>query len=132
LDLFPIFTNNKVGGDIIFIRNQLLFFWKVGKFLVEKRYCCNNVVLKSSNFLSYYFGNSKVFSYENVIFMRKFYLYFPIFLDSMYQLDWDSYLILMKLKNRNMCYFYYQLALFCDFCYYDLKCAIDSNIFYRI
>lgn len=132
MDLFLIFTNNKVGGDIISMKNQLFFFWRIGKFLVEKKYSCNNIVLKSSNFLSYYYGSSTMFSYENVIFMRKFYLYFPIFLESMNQLEWDSYLELMKLKNRNMCYFYYRVALFCGFCCRDLKCVIDSNIFCRI
>jgi len=64
--------------------------------------------------------------------MRKFYLYFPIFIEKMNDLDWESYLLLMKIKNKNICYFYYNLSMFCNFNSLQLKNIIDSDIFFRI
>lgn len=126
-------SNNKVGGDfIIRDKNKLNFFWKVGKFTVEKSYCCDNIISKCSRYLSYYFGNSTMFSCGNIIFMRKFYRYFPIFLDEMNKLSWDSYLELLKLKNQKACYFYFNLSLFCNYDFEDLKLLIDSNLYFRI
>lgn len=117
---------------VLIKNNQLYFFWKVGKFINEKDFLCENIVFKCSSFLSYYFGNSTVFSMENIIFMRKFYLYFPIYIDKMNNLEWDSYLMLMKIKNRNICYFYYNLSMFCNFDSCQLKNIISSDIYSRI
>lgn len=64
--------------------------------------------------------------------MRKFYLYFPIYLDRMVELSWDSYVELMKLNNKKICYFYYNLAIFCKFEKEEIRNAIDSQIYYRI
>ena len=108
LYLFLFLSNNKIGGDFI-NKRQLNFFWKVGKFTVEKKYMC-----------------------ENIIFMKKFYLYFPIFIDNMNDLDWDSYRELLKLNNKKVCYFYYYLSLFCNFKYTDLRSVIENKIYYRI
>lgn len=126
-------TNNKVGGDFIETHDKKLnFFWKVGKLTVEKNSCCENIVSRCSRYLSYYFGNSTMFSCDNIIFMRKFYRYFPIFLDKMNALDWDSYLELLKLKNKKACYFYFNLSLFCNYNFNDLKLAIENDTYYRI
>lgn len=131
LYLIVIFLNNKVGGDFI-NKYKLNFFWKVGKFTVEKRFLCENIVKRCSSYLAYYFGNSSMFSYENIIFMKKFYLYFPIFIDVMNDLDWNSYIELLSLNDKKMCYFYYNLSLFCKFNYDDLKRVIDNEIYFRI
>lgn len=64
--------------------------------------------------------------------MRKFYLYFPIFLDKMQELEWKVYVELMKINNKNICYFYYNLLMFSNCEYNDLKNLISSNIYYRI
>jgi len=50
----------------------------------------------------------------------------------MNDLDWESYLLLMKIKNKNICYFYYNLSMFCNFNSLQLKNIIDSDIFFRI
>ncbi len=131
LYLFLFLSNNKIGGDFI-NKRQLNFFWKVGKFTVEKKYMCENITKKCSSYLAYYFGNSSMFSYENIIFMKKFYLYFPIFIDNMNDLDWDSYRELLKLNNKKVCYFYFYLSLFCNFKYTDLRSVIENKIYYRI
>lgn len=99
---------------------------------MEKDFYCENIISKCSRYLSYYFGNSTMFSCDNVIFMRKFYRYFPIFLERMYSLDWNSYLELLKLKNKKACYFYFNLALFCNYNLDELKLAIKNEMYYRI
>jgi len=68
-------SNNIIGGDIIY---KINFFWLIGKFVYDKRNYSDNIIEKCSNYLSYYFGDSYSFSYDNILFMRKFYLYFPI------------------------------------------------------
>jgi len=113
-------------------KSQLKLFWKIGKFTFEKRVYCENIINKCSCYLGYYFGNSRVFSYENILFMRKFYLYFPIYTGKMDSLEWGSYLELMKLRNKKLCYFYYNVAMFCNFQQKELKMLIDSDIYQRI
>ncbi len=126
-------SNNKVGGDFIKNSNtKLKFFWKIGKFTVDKSVYCENIISKCSRYFSYYFGNSTMFSYDNIIFMRKFYRYFPIYLEKMNDLDWDSYLELLKLKNKRACYFYFNLSLFCKYSFDDLKLVIENDIYDRI
>ena len=63
--------------------------------------------------------------------MRRFYLYFPIFLDVMKKIHWKSYLELIQL-NRLECYFYYSISLFCGDDYLELKKLIDSKLYSRI
>lgn len=109
-----------------------LFFWEIGKFVFNKRDFCENIVSKTSTYLSYYYGNSGMFSVQNIIFMRKFYLYFPIFNSNIYKLDWDSYVELMKIKNREICYFYYRISLFCNLNYFELKNLININMYSRL
>ncbi len=131
LYLILFFSNNKVGGDFINSK-KLFFFWKIGKFTVEKRFFCENIVSKCSSYLAYYYGNSTMFSYNSVLSMKKFYLYFPVFLDVMNKLEWESYLELIKFNDKSICYFYYNLSLFCNFNYGNLKHAIDNKVYFRI
>lgn len=64
--------------------------------------------------------------------MKKFYLYFPIYDKRMDNLDWESYLELLKLNNKFICYFYFKISLFCNFNYAEIKSLVDSNIYFLI
>lgn len=99
---------------------------------MEKRFNCENIINKCSQYFSCYFGNSTMFSYDNIVYMRKFYRYFPIYLDKMGELEWESYLELLKLKNRKACYFYFNLSLFFGYDYESLKNVVDEQIYFRI
>lgn len=110
---------------------QIYFFWKIGKFLFDKKSKCLNIVEKTSCFLSYYYGDSNIFSLENINIMKKFYLYFPIYNKYIESIDWSYYIKLLKL-NKKECYFYYKIVLFCNCDISELELLIKNNIFLRI
>jgi len=117
------------GGDIT---SKINFYWLVGKFVFTKKNCCLNVVQKCSDFLSYYFGESNSFSYVNVLFMKKFYLYFPIYNKIFGKLTWDYYLELLKINNKKIAYFYFRVCVFCSLSLSDLKNMLSCDIYHRI
>ena len=41
-----------------FIKTNLIYFWKIGKLVYEKRKVYDNIIERSSKYFSYYFGNS--------------------------------------------------------------------------
>ena len=59
--------------------NSISLFWKIGKKIYEDKEKYDNVVLKYADYLSYYYGNSYLYTRENIRFMKLFYLSFPIF-----------------------------------------------------
>ena len=84
-----------------------------------------------SKFLSYYYGDSSYYSLFQIQSMKKLYIYFPIFLDCMNLIGWNSYLELLKLSIQE-CYFYYSLLLFCGDDLLGLRQLIKSNLYIRI
>ncbi|MBP5679121.1 MAG: hypothetical protein J6X28_04765 [Bacilli bacterium] len=110
---------------------DIFSFWKVGKFLREKEGSCSNIQRACSCFLSYYYGNSYQFSLLHIHMMKKLYSYFPVFLDPMQYIHWNSYLELLKLDPEE-CYFYYHILLFCGDNYDELKNLIQNKIYLRI
>ena len=120
------FTNNISGGDIIY---KIYFLWLIGKFVYNKNDCCENIIKKCSDFLSYYFGDSYSFSYDNILFMRKFYLYFPIYLEKYENIPWNYYVALLKINNEEITKLYLNICLFCNFDYNSLKRMIDGNLY---
>ena len=110
---------------------NIAFFWKLGKFLYEKGPNCTNIYLRCSNYLSYYYGNSYRYNLFNISNISKFYTYFPIYLDSMSKISWNSYLELLKLDLKE-CYFYYYIIHFCGDDCIELKKLIQMNLYSRI
>ena len=110
---------------------QIYYFWKIGKFLFDKKSKCLNIVEKTSCFLSYYYGDSNIFSLENINMMKKFYLYFPIYNKYIEKIDWLHYIKILKLSKKE-CYFYYKLVLFCNCDISELEILINNNVFLRI
>ena len=66
------FVNNIIGGDNA---NKLLLYWNIGKIVYENRVNYLNIVEKCSDYYSYLFGNSYMFTRENIWLMEKFYFY---------------------------------------------------------
>ena len=110
---------------------KINFLWKIGRFIYKNQNKCLNITSKCSLFLSYYYGNSFLFSNENIFLFKKLYLYFPVYIDKMNSLKWDFYRELLQLK-RNECYFYYRIVLFCNSELIDIKSMINNDIYYRI
>ena len=57
------------------------FYWNLGKKIASLKDIHSNPCEYISNFCSYTFGNSDNFNRENVNYIKKFYLYFPIYLE---------------------------------------------------
>ena len=113
------------------ILTNIFSLWSIGKFMNEKEASCFNIQQLCSNYLSYYYGNSFYYSLFHIQMMRKLYQYFPIYMDVMNQIHWNSYLILLGLPSKE-CYFYYSLLLFCGDNISELNCLIQSGLYFRI
>ena len=99
--------------------------------MFDNKKSCSNIIEKSSSFLSYYYGNSNLFSLDNMHIIRKLYLYFPIFNNYLETLNWDYYKVLLKLDKKE-CYFYYYIVLFCNSDLTDLYEMIENDYYLRI
>lgn len=110
---------------------DILYYWKIGRFMFNAKDSCINIHAKCSDYLSYYYGNSINYSLVNINLIRKLYLYFPIYLDCMDKINWDSYLEMLKLDKKR-CYFYYNILLFCGDNSTELKKLINNNLYERI
>ena len=121
------FLNNIVGGEFM----DVFSLWKIGRFISEKKNSCGNIHKECSNFLSYYYGNSYRFSLLHIQLMERFYSYFPIFVDCMNNIQWNSYIPLLLL-NQKECYFYYRILLFCGDDSHELFRLIHSDLYSRI
>ncbi len=107
------------------------YYWKIGKFIFDKNNKCLNITIKCSEFLSYYYGNSSLFSLKNMKYIKKIYLYFPIYDYHMEYIDWNCYKVLLNL-NKCECYFYYYIVLFCNSNLFELTDMINNQIYFRI
>lgn len=116
----------------MYIKNRLLLFWKIGKYVYEKQNKYENVIAKCSNACSYYFGNSYLFSRSNIRFMKCFYLCFPIFYDELAKISWEQYIELFNMQSREEFYFYFYLSMFFNSSLGDTKEFIENNYFLRI
>ena len=114
------------------MKNRLFLFWTIGKNVYEKQNYYDNVVAYYEKYLSYYFGNSYLFTRENIKYMEIFYLNFPMFFDDLMKISWEQYLMLFKISDKKERYFYFKLSLLfksnCD----ETREFIDNNYFVRI
>ena len=96
----------------------------------EMRNSCDNSVQKYSDYCSYYFGDSIVFTRENIHMMRRFYLNFPIFHKKLEAISWEQYQLLLKIPNKKERYFYFYLSLLFH-SNYEETCEFVLNQYYR-
>lgn len=121
--------NNIIGGDNV---TKILLYWNIGKIVYNNRSNYLNIVEKCSTYYSYLFGNSYMFTRENIWLMEKFYLMFPIFSSRLENITWDQYQLLFKINNIKERYFYFYIVLFFNFDYENTKLLINNNYYLRI
>ena len=121
--------NNIIGGDNV---TKILLYWNIGKIVYDNRSNYLNIVEKCSTYYSYLFGNSYMFTRENIWLMEKFYLMFPIFSSRLENITWDQYQLLFKINNSKERYFYFYIVLFFNFDYENTKLLINNNYYLRI
>lgn len=92
-------------------RSQLFLFWQIGKAVYEKQTEYENVIKKYSDYCSYYYGNSFLYTRENIHFMKKFYLNYPIFTKKLDLISWEQYKLLLSIDDKFERDFYFRLSL---------------------
>ena len=83
------------------MNNKILLFWNIGKRVYEEQNTCDNPIQKYSDYCSYYFGNSVLFTRENIHLMKRFYMNFPIYYKEMNKVSWDQYRLLLMIKKKD-------------------------------
>lgn len=86
-------------------------YWQIGKYIVEEEQHGNEradygkaLVASLAEKLTYEFGNA--FGERNLLYMKKFYLLFPILNALRSELNWTHYRILLSVDNENAREFY--------------------------
>ena len=82
--------------------------------------------------MSYYFGNSYLFTRDNIHFMERFYLNFPIYYSKLDNITWDQYKLLLMIEDKKERFFYFYLSLFFNSDIDETKEFINNNYFLRI
>lgn len=108
---------------------SLLLFWKIGKIVFNKQKTCENSVSKYSKFFSYHFGMSETFSIENVKYMKRFYICFPIYYNKLNTLSFEHYKLLVDVNDNAARYFYFRVAMFCRSSVDELNYYISNNMY---
>ena len=91
-----------------------------------------NSTSKYSEFFSYYFGRSDIFSMHNIHYMKKFYCCFPVFCDRFRELSFEHYKLIVDVSDLKRRYFYFWLALFCRSNVCELEKYIQEDLYARI
>ncbi len=114
------------------MKNRLYLFWKIGKNVYDKQFSCENVCKKYSDYYSYKYGCSSLFSRDNLKYMSNFYRIFPIYFDYLNKLSWNHYRLILNINEYDEQYFYFRIALFCRSSEDELNYLISNNYFYKI
>lgn len=112
--------------------SKLYLFWKIGKNVYENELLYDNVFQKFSDYYSYYYGNSKLYTRENIHLMKRFYLNFPIFTFNLNSITWEQYQVLLLIPNKKERLFYFSLSLFFHSDLHHTKELISNHYYYRI
>lgn len=107
-------------------------YWNIGKNIYSLSNKKINPCEYASNYYSYYFGNSYKFDRENIYYMKKFFLCFPIYSERFDNLSWKHFKILLRLTNNRIRYFYLSIALFCNSSVEELSNIITNFTYFRI
>lgn len=114
------------------MKMRLFLFWKIGENVFKRQKCYENVALKYSNYLSYYYGMSNTFSIGNINYMRKFYCCFPNYYKALDKLSFEHYKLLVDINEVEERYFYFRVALFCRSTIEELDEIIREDTYYYI
>lgn len=114
---------------VIINKNRLFLFWKIGEIVSKRQKRYENVVARYSEYFSYRFGMSKMFSTRNVNYMKKFYEDFPIYLEQFDRLSFEHYMLLVDISDVKSRYFYFRVALFCQSNVSELRDMITLKLY---
>ena len=117
---------------IIEFKSQIYLFWYIGKCVYEKQKIYENAIKKYSEYCSYLFGNSFLFTRENVYLMKRFYLNFPVYYSKLDNISWDQYKLLLMIPNKKERMFYFNLSILFKSDLYDTNSFIMNNYYHRI
>ena len=106
--------------------------WNIGRLVWNKRESYDNPIEKISLICSYFYGNSFLFNREDIRLMRKFYLDFPIYYESMNKITWNQYREILALDDRKERYFYFYLSIFFSSDLLETKEFILNDYYSRI
>ena len=114
------------------IKDKILLFWTIGKRVYENRGKQLDIVEKSSNYYSYLFGNSFMFTRENIWFMENLYKTFPVFFKELNYLSWNQHKYLLQITDLDERYFYFNITMFFKYNYEETKLLLENNYYKRI
>ena len=114
------------------MKYPISLFWNIGKMVYDNQDVSENPIQKYSNYYSYFFGNSFLFTRENVHLMKKLYLTFPIFYKRMEDIDWNQYQLLLSIPSPKERYFYFSLSLLFHSNYQETFEFIQNKYYSRI
>jgi hypothetical protein len=81
------------------MKNRLYLFWLVGRNVYNKQKSYENVCCKYSEYYSYKYGNSNMFSRDNLKYMSNFYCRFPMYFDCLNKLSWNHYRLILNIND---------------------------------
>lgn len=114
------------------MKNMNKLYWTIGKNIYKLKDKCLNPCEYISNYYSYSYGNSYKFNRENILYMKKFFMYYPIYIDRFDNLSWEHFKILLNLNNKIIRNFYLSIALFCNSSVEELDFIITNFTYFRI
>ena len=117
---------------LIILSSLKVLFWKIGKDVYDRELVCSNIIEKYSNYYTYYFGNSFLFTRENIHLMKRFYMNFPIYYDALENFSWEQYKLLLAVENKKERYFYFSLLLLFHSDYEETLEFIYNQYYLRI
>ncbi len=115
-----------------FDKYTLSLFWNIGKSVYEDENKCENAVKKYADYYSYYYGDSIIFTRENIHIMKRFYMNFPIFHKKLEMISWDQYQLLLRINNKMERSFYFYISLLFHNNYEETLELINNQYFCRI
>ena len=110
----------------------IFLFWNIGKRVYEEEKTCGNIVQKYSDHYSYYYGNSSLFTRENIHLMKRFYMNFPIYYSKLEMFSWKQYQLLLNIVDKKERFFYYSLSLLFHSDYEETLNFILNQYYIRI
>lgn len=112
-------------------------YWQIGQYIVEfeqkgytKAVYGQNLLQNLSKDLSREHG--KGFSHSNLMRMRQFYNYYPIYATVSHKLSWSHYIELVKIDNELERSFYEKQSITDNWSLRQLKRQIESSLFLRL
>jgi len=106
------------------------FLWSIGKKTYINKNKYGNIIEKYSIYYSYHYGNSYLFTRENIRKMQIFYLDFPIFFPQLEYFSWEQYKLLFNVVDKKERLFYFYILLFFR-SNYDDTCELIKNDYYQ-